>query len=113
MESSSSVSCVLWAERKETLIPEEGARVGERRSKKKDFCVTYRVTHKDSRNNTDFKGMFSNTVFITSHFDVQPDISGVQRTNTRQLRHSVSLVLVTFIFLSRVGNTLRHLRGNT
>lgn len=50
----------------------------------------------------------SNAVFITSHSTRWLVISVVQKMNTRQLPHrlfhALSLVLVTFIFLSRVGN---------
>lgn len=85
----------------------------ERFARIKRFCITYWETQTSSRKQT-LNSCFQ-TQFLSLHIlTCRLDISIVQRMNTWQLPHELfhcfsfffSLVLVTFIFLSRTGNTL-------
>lgn len=72
-----------------------------------------RETHKSSTK--DFEFMFSNVFFTTSHFDVQADISIVQKMNRRQLLHQIFSSCPCYIHISeQKGETRsRYLRGKT
>lgn len=91
---------MLWTEKpawKETLTRAQ--------RKMENTCKRKRCLHYVQRKTLN---SCSNAVFITSHSTRWLVISVVQKMNTRQLPHRLfhafSLVLVTFIFLSRVGN---------